>query len=94
MRRRLLACLATLALGSCATYWHKEGSSQAELEKDMQACRVAARNAAPLALSGETVAFYNPRMPMPEDNAAMREEHQFQKCMFDKGYRVARGKPG
>jgi hypothetical protein len=87
MRRALVLLL----LAACAgpVKWEREGASPAALEEDTKQCNQQAR------LKATSVGSLPP-LPTPgmigspvrqENQSAMREMEEFQRCMLDKGYK-------
>jgi len=89
------AWLVSAVLAACATpaHWEKPGATEAALKEDSEQCRIQAslaptpqRNAPPPSGSATVTTGILSR----QEQLAVHEAEQFQKCMTGKGYSLKR----
>jgi succinylarginine dihydrolase len=76
-----------LAACSSSPAWDKAGASETTTQNDSNDCRVQARLAPlPERYTGSPTASVTSRVMSREEERAMFESQEFQKCMMAKGY--------
>ena len=88
------AWMVSVALAACAApmmHWEKPGASEAKVKEDSEECRVQVRLSP---LPQQTVGSPSPsvaaRVLSREEERALHDTENFQKCMRDKGYSAKR----
>ena len=86
-RLAIAAFLFLLAACSSAPTWDKAGASETTVQNDSSDCRVQARLAPlPERYMGSPTASVTSQALSREEQRAMFESQEFQKCMTGKGY--------
>jgi len=93
-RTRLAIAIVALLLAACGSppTWQKAGATETTVQNDSDDCRVKAR-LAPLPeryLGSPTSQSVTQRVMTREEQRAMYEAEEFQKCMTAKGYTAKR----
>ena len=86
--------VVAVALAACAVpvmHWEKPGASEAKVKEDSEECRVQVRLSP---LPPQTVGSSSPsaatRVLSREEERALHDTENFQRCMRDKGYSAKR----